>query len=410
MHEQVKTSADNHRRAFSGPSLSVANNQSMSKGPHMSTASKGLEGVVAAETALSFIDGERGILEYNGIAINDLAKNSTFEEVSFLMLNARLPRKPEFDAFVNDLRASYAVSDHTTALLRNMPTTAQPMHMLRTMVSALAMEDPEPNSIDIPEVRVKATRILAKAPTIVAAFDRLRRGLDAIAPDPSLSFAANFLYMLNGARPTPTMERAFDACMILHADHGLNASTFTCRVITSTLSDIYSAITGAIGALRGPLHGGANEGVMHMLNEIASPSEAEHFVMNKLAAKDRIMGFGHRVYKSYDPRATYLKTLAEQLANDTGNSDLYAKSSAIEKTMEREVASKGIYPNVDFYSATTYHSIGLRLDLFTPMFALSRISGWAGHALEQLDGNRLIRPSADYNGPHNKPYVPIEQR
>lgn len=376
----------------------------------MSTASKGLEGVVAAETALSFIDGERGILEYNGIAINDLAKDSTFEEVSFLMLNARLPRKPEFDAFVSDFHSSYAVSDHTIALLRNMPTTAQPMHMLRTMISALAMEDPEPNSIDIPEVRVKATRILAKAPTIVAAFDRLRRGLDIIAPDPTLSFAANFLYMLNGAKPTPTMERAFDACMILHADHGLNASTFTCRVITSTLSDIYSAITGAIGALRGPLHGGANEGVMHMLNEIGSPGEAEQFVMNKLAAKDRIMGFGHRVYKSYDPRATYLKTLAEQLANDTGNSDLYAKSSAIEKTMEREVASKGIYPNVDFYSATTYHSIGLKLDLFTPMFALSRISGWAGHALEQLDGNRLIRPSADYNGPHNKPYVPIEQR
>lgn len=376
----------------------------------MSTAAKGLEGIVAAETALSFIDGERGILEYNGIAINDLAKHSSFEEVAFLMLNRRLPNRPEFDAFRSDLRGSYQISDHTVAVLRDMPTSAQPMHMLRTLVSALAMEDPEPNSIDIPEVRVKATRILAKAPTLVAAFDRLRRGLDIIAPDPKLSFASNFLYMLNGEKPTATMERAFDACMILHADHGLNASTFTCRVITSTLSDIYSAITGAIGALRGPLHGGANEGVMHMLNEIDSPAHAEQFVMNKLAAKDRIMGFGHRVYKSYDPRATYLKTLAERLANDTGNADLYAKSSAIEKTMEREVAGKGIYPNVDFYSATTYHSIGLKLDLFTPMFALSRISGWSGHALEQLDGNRLIRPKADYVGPHNKPYVPIEQR
>ncbi|MCB9838975.1 MAG: citrate synthase [Phycisphaeraceae bacterium] len=376
----------------------------------MSTASKGLEGIVAAETVLSFIDGEKGILEYNGIAINDLAKHSSFEEVAFLMLNKRLPKKPEFEAFITDLRGSYGLSDHTLSLIKSMPTTAQPMHMLRTMVSALAMEDPEPNSIDIPEVRVKAVRILAKAPTIVAAFDRLRRGLDIVSPDPSLSFAANFLYMLNAERPTHTMERAFDACMILHADHGLNASTFTCRVITSTLSDIYSAITGAIGALRGPLHGGANEGVMHMLNEIDSPEEAEQFVMNKLAARDRIMGFGHRVYKSYDPRATYLKTLAEQLATDTGNADLYAKSSAIEKTMAREVASKGIYPNVDFYSATTYHSIGLKLDLFTPMFALSRISGWAGHALEQLDGNRLIRPSADYVGPHNTQYLPIEQR
>ncbi len=376
----------------------------------MSTAAKGLEGIVAAETVLSFIDGERGILEYAGIAINDLAKDSNFEEVSFLMLNGRLPNKPEFDAFLADLRGAYTISDHTIGLLRSIPATAQPMHMLRTMVSALALEDPNPNSIDIPEVRAKAIRILAKVPTIVAGFDRLRRGLDLIAPDQNLTFAANFLYMLNGEKPTATMERAFDACMILHADHGLNASTFTARVITSTLSDIYSAITGAVGALRGPLHGGANEGVMVMLNEIENVSEAEQFVMNKLAAKDRIMGFGHRVYKSYDPRATYLKTLAEQLANDTGNADLYAKSHAIEKTMDREVASKGIYPNVDFYSATTYHSIGLKLDLFTPMFALSRIAGWAGHALEQLDGNRLIRPKADYVGPHEKPYVAIEQR
>ena len=376
----------------------------------MSTAAKGLEGVIAAETVLSFIDGERGILEYNGIAIDDLARNSNFEEVSFLMLNGRMPTKPELDAVIADLRGAYALSDHTISMLRSIPTSAQPMHMLRTMVSALALEDPEANSIDIPEVRAKAIRILARVPTIVAGFDRLRRGLDLVTPDQSHTFAANFLYLLNAEKPTQTMERAFDACMILHADHGLNASTFTCRVITSTLSDIYSAITGAIGALRGPLHGGANEGVMHMLNEIASVDEAEQFVMNKLAAKDRIMGFGHRVYKSYDPRATYLKTLAEQLANDTGNGDLYAKSHAIEQTMDREVASKGIYPNVDFYSATTYHSIGLKLDLFTPMFALSRISGWAGHALEQLDGNRLIRPKADYIGPHEKPYVAIEQR
>jgi len=376
----------------------------------MSTAAKGLEGVVAAETVLSFIDGERGILEYNGIAIDDLARHSSFEEVAFLMLHGRLPGKPEYDAFVSEFRGHYALSGRSLELLRTFPKTAQPMHMLRTMVSALALEDEDPNSIDIAEVREKAVRILAKAPTLVAAFDRHRRGLEPVSPDLNLSFAANFLYMLNGEKPTATMERAFDACMILHADHGLNASTFTCRVITSTLSDIYSAITGAIGALRGPLHGGANEGVMHMLNEIGSADEAEQFVMNKLSAKERIMGFGHRVYKSYDPRATYLKTLAEQLAKDTGNDDLYAKSHAIEKAMEREVASKGIFPNVDFYSATTYHSIGLKLDLFTPMFALSRIAGWAGHALEQLDGNRLIRPKAEYVGPHEKAYTPIEQR
>jgi citrate synthase len=216
--------------------------------------------------------------------------------------------------------------------------------------------------------------------------------------------------MLNGQKPTDTMERAFDACLILHADHGLNASTFTARVIMSTRSDIYSVITGAIGALRGPLHGGANEGVMVMLNEIPSVDAVEEYVLEKLRNKDRIMGFGHRVYKTYDPRATYLKTLAKQLAEDTGNQDLYKKSHAVEEVMEREVGSKGIYPNVDFYSATTYHCIGLRLDLFTPMFALSRTSGWAGHALEQIAAGRLIRPKADYVGPHEQPYVPIDQR
>ncbi len=376
----------------------------------MSTASKGLEGIVAAETELSFIDGEKGILEYVGIAIDDLARHSNFEEVTHLLLHHRLPTKRELEALRASIGQHATLSERTVALLRQMPLSAQPMHVLRTMVSSLAMEDHDPNSVDIDAVREKSIRILAQAPSIVAGFDRLRRGLDPVAPDPRLSFAANFLTMLNGQRPTPTMERAFDACMILHADHGLNASTFACRVITSTLSDIYSAITGAIGALRGPLHGGANEGVMVMLNEIASVEATEQWVLNRLKNKDKIMGFGHRVYKNYDPRATYLKTLAEQLARDTGNQDLYAKSSRIEQVMHREVASKGIYPNVDFYSATTYHCIGLRLDLFTPMFALSRISGWAGHALEQLDGNRLIRPSADYVGPHEVQYKAIEAR
>ncbi|MCA9281886.1 MAG: citrate synthase, partial [Phycisphaerales bacterium] len=226
----------------------------------------------------------------------------------------------------------------------------------------------------------------------------------------SLSFAANFLYMLNGEHPTPTMERAFDACMILHADHGLNNSTFTTRVVISTLSDVYSAISAAIGSLRGPLHGGANEGVMKMLNEIPSVDDVRKVVEDKLARKDKIMGFGHRVYKNYDPRATYLKTLAKKLAEDTGNVSLYEKSHAIEQIMEEKVAAKGIYPNVDFYSATTYHCIGLQLDLFTPMFALSRISGWAGHMLEQLEGNRLYRPKAEYTGPHGVAYTAIEKR
>ncbi|MCB9844022.1 MAG: citrate synthase [Phycisphaeraceae bacterium] len=376
----------------------------------MTAAPKGLEGVVAAETEMSFIDGEKGILEYVGIAIDDLARNSSFEETVFLLWNRKLPTKSELAAFSADLRKRYALPGDMKQRISTLPKTAQPMHVLRTMVSMLSLFDPDPNANDAASAREKALNILGYAPTIVAYFDRHRKGLPLIDPDPKLSFAANFLYMLNGEHPTPTMERAFDACMILHADHGLNNSTFTTRVVISTLSDVYSAISAAIGSLRGPLHGGANEGVMKMLNEIPSVGDVRRVVEDKLARKDKIMGFGHRVYKNYDPRATYLKTLAKKLAEDTGNVSLYEKSHAIEQIMEEKVAAKGIYPNVDFYSATTYHCIGLQLDLFTPMFALSRISGWAGHMLEQLEGNRLYRPKAEYTGPHGVAYTAIEKR
>jgi citrate synthase len=371
---------------------------------------KGLEGIVAAQTEMSYIDGVAGVLEYVGIAIGDLAKHSTFEETVFLLWNKRLPTKQELDGFTKELRSNYALPEGMLERVRTVPKSAEPMHMLRTMVSALAMHDPSPNDNSVEAARTKSLRILGCTPAIVAAFDRHRRGLDAVAPDTGLGFSANFLYMLNGEKPTDAMTRAFDICMITHADHGLNNSTFAARVIISTLSDVYSAITGAIGSLRGPLHGGANEGVMKMLNEIPSVDKAEAYVMDKLAKKDRIMGFGHRVYKAKDPRASELMTLAEQLARDTGNMDLYEKSSAIEKVMAREVGSKGIYPNVDFYSATTYHCIGLKLDLFTPMFALSRIAGWAGHVIEQLDDNRLFRPKAEYVGPHDVEYVEMGKR
>jgi len=372
--------------------------------------SKGLEGIIAAETEMSFIDGEKGILEYVGIPINELTANSTFEETVFLLWNKRLPTESELATFKKELAKRYELPAGMEQRITSLPTSAEPMHVLRTMVSALALHDHEPNEIDPERARRKALNILGHAPTIVAYFDRLRRGMPIVHPDPSLSFAANFLYMLNGEKPTETMERAFDICMILHADHGLNNSTFTARVVISTLSDVYSALTAAIGSLRGPLHGGANEGVMHMLNEIPSVDGAEKFVMDALATKRKIMGFGHRVYKTKDPRAFALQGLAEQLAKDTGNEDLYNKSSKIEEIMEREVGAKGIYPNVDFYSATTYHAIGLELDLFTPMFALSRISGWAGHILEQLEDNRLFRPGAAYVGPHEAPYVPMGER
>ncbi|MEQ8843843.1 MAG: citrate/2-methylcitrate synthase [Phycisphaerales bacterium] len=372
--------------------------------------SKGLEGVIAAETQMSFIDGQQGVLEYVGIAIGDLAKSSTFEETVYLLWNKKLPTQAELDAFTKDLRANYDPPKGILDMVKGMPKDAQPMHVLRTLVSALSLFDENPNANDVPAAREKALKILAATPAIVAAFDRHRRGESFVAPDKSLGFSENFMYMLNGEKPTDAMARAFDICMITHADHGLNNSTFTARVVISTLSDLYSAMTAAIGSLRGPLHGGANEGVMVMLNELGSVDEAEEYVMNKLKNKDRIMGFGHRVYKAKDPRASELQTLAKQLAEDTGNIEFYNKSNAIEKVMEREVASKGIYPNVDFYSATTYHCIGLKLDLFTPMFALSRLAGWSGHVIEQLEDNRLYRPTTNYVGPHKVQYTPIEKR
>jgi 2-methylcitrate synthase len=380
----------------------------------MSTAekifSKGLEGVIAAQTEMSFINGSEGILEYVGIAIGDLASKSSFEETVYLLWNKRLPSKSELEAFTKDLRSHYTLCDEMVTQIQSCPKEAEPMHVIRSMISMLAMYDPNPNENSVEAAREKSMRILAVTPAIVATFDRYRRGLEIVRADPSLGFAANFLYMLNGEKPTEAMTRAFDICMITHADHGLNNSTFAARVVISTLSDVYSAITAAVGSLRGPLHGGANEGVMKMLNEIPSVDAVEDYIMGKIARKERIMGFGHRVYKAKDPRASELMTLAKQLAEDTGNMDLYNKSSAIEKIMEREYASKGIYPNVDFYSATTYHCIGLKLDLFTPMFVLARIAGWSGHVIEQLGDNRLYRPTTDYVGPHNVAYTAIEDR
>lgn len=376
----------------------------------MATYSKGLEGVVATETKLSFIDGEKGVLEYIGIPIGELATHSTFEETVYLLWNGRLPNQAELTAFEQTIRSQYALPAYIAQLIQTLPKDAQPMHAVRTLVSAMGMLDSKPNATDIASVRDKATKLLAVTPTILAAFDRYRKGKAIIAPDASLSLAENFLYMLNGTKPTTTMAKALDVCLVLHTDHGLNNSTFSARVIISTMSDIYSAITGAIGSLRGPLHGGANEGVMVMLNEIPSVAAAEAYVLDKLAKKDKIMGFGHRVYKAYDPRATHLKVLAKQLAQDTGNIGLYEKSTAIEQTMATAVAAKGIYPNVDFYSATTYHCIGLPLDLFTPMFVVGRIGGWSAHIIEQLSDNRLFRPDVDYKGPHAVAYTPMSKR
>jgi citrate synthase len=374
------------------------------------TFDKGLANTIAAETQMSFIDGGKGVLEYVGIDIDSLARNSTFEETVYLLWNRRLPTKAQLDAFTAELRAEYELPAGMLDLISKLPRDATPMHALRTLVSALALHDAEADAEGAEANERKAIRMLAKTPALIANFDRFRKGKPFVAPDKSLSMSANFLWMLNGSKPTDAVAKALDVCLILHADHGLNASTFAGRVTISTLSDLYSAIVTAIGTLKGPLHGGANEEVMIMLREIGSIEKVEPYIMARLAAKDRIMGFGHRVYKAYDPRATYLKTFAKQVASDTGNLPLYEMSRRIEEIMAREVAAKGIYPNVDFYSATTYHSIGIDLDLFTCMFAMSRIAGWAGHCIEQLDGNRLIRPAAAYVGPHGQAYVAIGDR
>ncbi len=376
----------------------------------MATFSKGLEGVVAAQTKLSFIDGEKGVLEYIGIAIGDLASHSSFEETVFFLWNGRLPKQGELSDFEASLRGRYDIAPSLEQMISMLPRTAEPMHAVRTLVSALGLHDPKPNAIDLASVRDKALSILAQVPTLLAYFHQHRQGKPFVRPDKSLGLAENFLYMLNGKKPTPAMTKALDVCLVLHADHGFNNSTFTTRVIASTESDIYSAMTGAIGSLRGPLHGGANEGVMKMLNQIPAVADCEKFIQDKLAKKDKIPGFGHRIYKAYDPRAAHLKVLAEQLAHDTGNMALYEKSTAIEAVMNREKAAKGIYPNVDFYSATTYHCIGLPLDLFTPCFVIARVGGWGAHAIEQFSDNRLFRPDADYTGPHGVAYTPVDKR
>lgn len=370
----------------------------------------GLVNTIAAETRMSFIDGARGVLEYVGIPIDDLARNSTFEETVWLLWRGRLPNRRELDKFVELLRHEYAVPDEIHAIISQTPRNAKPMHVLRTLVSALSLYDPEADADSQEANERKSIRLLAKTSALVAAFDRHRKGLDFVAPDPSMSIAGNFLWMLRGEKPTETMERALDVCLILHADHGFNASTFASMVTIATLSDMYSAVTSAIGTLKGPLHGGANEGVMHMLEEIGELDKVDAYVHAKLDRRDKVMGFGHRVYKAYDPRATYLKTFARQLADDTGNLKLYEMSRRIEEIMEAKVAAKGIFPNVDFYSATTYYSLGLDIDLFTPMFVISRVSGWCGHCIEYLRDNKLIRPRADYVGPHDVEYVPITQR
>lgn len=377
----------------------------------MSTATvvKGLEGVVAANSGICWIDGYAGVLAYRGIDIHELAEKSTFEETTYLLWHGHLPDRSELQEFSRKLTDARRVPPQIYELLRSFPKSATPMEALRTTVSALSPYDPDEAAVDHDSNVRKAFALTAQLPMIVAAYDRIRKGKNIVEPDPSLNHAANFLWMLHGKKPIPAAERTFDIALILHADHELNASTFAARVIAGTMADMHSAITGAIGALKGPLHGGANEAVMKMLFDIGKKGgDPVEYVKSLLSQKKKVFGFGHRVYRTEDPRATHLRKMSEQLSRDSGNTKWFEMSRAIEEFVKNE---KKLNANVDFYSASTYTTLGIDLDLFTPIFAISRIAGWTAHVIEQLDDNRLIRPRAEYTGPeYPVKYVPIDQR
>ena len=372
-----------------------------------SAAGAGLRGVVAASSSIGDVNGEQGVLIYQGYDIHDLAEHSTFEETVFLLWNGRLPQREELDELRRKIGGCYELPPQIIDLVRTFPKDAEVMDMLTTAVSALTFYAPNAHDISREAAVGTAIRLTAQFPVLVAAIERIRKGQEPVAPRPDLGIASNFLYMLKGVEPSEREARIFDVCLVLHADHELNASTFTARVIAGTLADVYGAVTGAIAALSGPLHGGANTNVMKMLLKIGELDKAEDFVKNALAQKQKIMGIGHAVYKTEDPRATHLRRFSKEVGETKGETKWYEISRKIEEYIHQE---KGMYPNVDFYSASTYYMMGIPLELYTPIFAVSRISGWTGHVLEQYANNKLIRPRAEYVGPRGLKYVPIAER
>ncbi len=382
--------------------------QGANSGSAAAVKARGLEGVVALDSELSFIDGQAGVLVYRGYDIFDLAANASFQEVAHLLWKGHLPNKQELEELQSQLQQERVLPQGVMDMIKLTSPDANPTAVLRTMTSALALYDPQADDMSMEANYAKSLRILARVPAIIAAFDRVRKGMEPVEPLKTGTTARNFLYMLNGEEPGEAAERTFDVCLVLHAEHGLNASTFAGRVIGSTLSDLYSAVTGAIGALKGPLHGGANIEVMKMLLEIdRTGKDPVEYVKEKLARKERIMGFGHRVYKTIDPRAVILRDMVEDLSEERGQRKWYEISTAIMETMEKE---KGLYANVDYFSASIYHMLGIDSDLFTPIFALSRVSGWTAHLLEQWRDNRLIRPRAEYIGPRELTVQPLDRR
>ncbi|MGH0853446.1 citrate synthase [Bacillus cytotoxicus] len=376
------------------------------KGESVMTVIRGLEGVVATTSSVSSIIDDT--LTYVGYNIDDLAENATFEEVVYLLWNRRLPNEAELVEFKETLSNYLEVPNEIFTYLKQVDLKiAHPMSVLRTAISMLALYDESAEIMDEQSNRLKTVKLQAQVGTIVAAYARIRKGLEVVEPRKDLSLAANFLYMLNNREPNEVEIEAFDKALVLHADHELNASTFTARVCVATLSDVYSGITAAIGALKGPLHGGANENVMKMLKEIGEEENVESYIHNALQNKVKIMGFGHRVYEHGDPRAKHLREMSKRLCVLLGEEKWYNMSVKIEEIVTRE---KALPPNVDFYSASVYHCLGIDHDLFTPIFAISRMSGWLAHILEQYENNRLIRPRAEYSGPTHQRYVPLAQR
>ncbi|GGG20855.1 citrate synthase [Paenibacillus abyssi] len=369
------------------------------------TATKGLEGIVATTSSISSIID--GVLTYRGINIDELAEHATFEEVAYLLWYGKLPTQSELEGLRSELDAYAAIPGQVIEQIRLYPKDTNSMAALRTAVSSLALYDDAANDMSVEANLKKAIKLQAQLSTIIAAFARIREGQEPIAPKAGVSIAHNFLYMLTGEEPDEIAVKALDQALVLHADHELNASTFAARVTVATLSDIYSGVTSAIGALKGPLHGGANEAVMVMLEEIGSFENVESYINDKLNNKEKIMGFGHRVYKNGDPRAKHLQKMSRELGKLTGNMELYEMSVKIEELV---TGQKGLKPNVDFYSASVYTTLKIPRDLFTPIFAISRLSGWTAHILEQYENNRLIRPRAEYTGPASQSYVPINER
>jgi citrate synthase len=370
-------------------------------------AKAGLEGIVATQSSISDVDGIQGRLIYWGYDIHDLADHATFEEVVYLLWNGTLPTRTELDRLKSQLAAEGGLYPETLDLIKKIPKTANPMDMLRTVVSALSFYDPEVQDMSREANVRKAIRLVAKFPTVVTTFHRLRNGLEPVQPSTDFSLAGNFIYTLFGKTPDDVATKTMDLAFILHADHELNASTFSARVTAATLSDMYSAIVSAIGTLKGPLHGGANEGVIKNLLEIGSLNNVEPWLKKKFEDKEKVMGFGHRVYRTEDPRATHLRQMSRKLGERIGETKWYEMSIKMEEVIKRE---KHLNPNVDFYSASTYYTLGIPTDLFTPIFACSRISGWTAHVLEQYEHNRLIRPRAEYVGPRDLTYTPIDKR